>query len=163
MAKWDDSFINIIYEHIRDGGKIATFGKRIGVSHSTVKKWLAEKELFRDSAEEGKKALLERTQKSLLNRALGMTIPEIKVAYDKDLKEFVEHEIVKVLPPDPVSAIKILETLTESLREKSDDDAWSKSTTINHESKDGSMTPGSPLNMTPEQVKEAMEKLKDDF
>jgi hypothetical protein len=162
-TKWKDEYIDLIYQHMADGGKISTFARRIGVQWKTVKRWLCEKEDFHNAKEAGKSALIEKAQKSLLNRALGMSVPEVKVAYDKDLKEFASIEIEKHLPPDPAAAIKLLETLTQSIKEKQEDDLWSKSTTINHESQDGSMTPQTVQTIDPEMIKEISEKLKDEF
>jgi len=69
-----------------------------GVAESTIYLWKAEKPDFSEAIKEGKALIDDMVEKSLLNRALGLTVKETKVfCYEGAI---IKEDVDKYFPPD---------------------------------------------------------------
>jgi hypothetical protein len=69
-----------------------------GVVESTIYLWKAEKPDFSEAIKEGKALIDDMVEKSLLNRALGLTVKETKVfCYEGAI---IKEDVDKYFPPD---------------------------------------------------------------
>lgn len=77
--------------------------KVFGVSLKTIKTWKKDYPLFGESLAKGKKICDDAVEKSLYERALGYSHPEVTINVVKG--EIVKTETIKHYPPDPTSMI----------------------------------------------------------
>ncbi|WP_419171981.1 hypothetical protein [Halobacteriovorax sp.] len=99
-----ESLINIAINLAKEGKTNRQIARTINIGVSTLDKWLAEDEKFKESLRLAKLEFDRNNVESmLLKRCLGYSIKEIKVKKNArgDILETVE--IDKELPPDPSS------------------------------------------------------------
>ena len=88
----------------RDGKTNSEVAKILGISESTLYKYKAESKEFSEALNEGAAVVDSMVEQSLLSRALGYTIDELKTATKDGI--FTDEKIVsKHYPPDVTAMI----------------------------------------------------------
>jgi len=115
----------------------------LGITKSTLHKWMLEKPLLSDAINEGKEISNSKVASSLFRRANGYITKETtyELPYDakaedyegEDAKELpVKKIVIKEVPPDVGACKMILANRTKK---------WSEKSIVDNISSDGSMTP----------------------
>lgn len=90
----------------KEGKTVLQLSEIFGVCEKTLYNWVNADKPFLQSLKEARASGAdENVERSLLERATGYSHKAVKLFYDKDRGEVVEHEFVQHYPPDPTSMI----------------------------------------------------------
>lgn len=105
-SKWDESFINQVYEYCLLGLTGAEIAPLLGVSYTTYLHWLKTKEDLYEAALNGRERADAKVAQSLFRRATGMTLPDIYFSTFMGDVSATPYE--KHIPPDANAAARWL-------------------------------------------------------
>lgn len=83
----------------------------VGIGERAIYRWQREHEPFAIDMRKAKDIACDLVEAALFKRATGYEHKEVKVFYDKDKGECIEHEVIKHHPPDVAAAKFMLQNM----------------------------------------------------
>jgi hypothetical protein len=93
------------YDYALLGATMADVADRLGVKMDTVDRWIHEDAAFGLAFRMGKQWADDNVVQSLFRRAMGYEQPAIKLFWDKDKGQVVEHSVMETVLPDVTAQI----------------------------------------------------------
>lgn len=99
-TKFKDEYIQLAVNYCRLGALDKDLAEYFDVSVQTIELWNRNNPEFKAATRKGKDEFnVKRAEGALIHAALGYSIEETKVFYDKDMG-IVEHKVTKNFPPN---------------------------------------------------------------
>ena len=150
-TKYKDEYCELAFNYCLLGATDADLARFFEVSESTINQWKLDHIEFSESIKKGKVDADALVAKSLFQRAVGYQYIETKNEMsEQGMKKSVT---TKEVVPDTTAQIFWLKNRQPKL--------WRDKQEIDNKSTDGSMTPKST--MTPSQIKEIVQELKEEI
>lgn len=102
---FNDKLKDRILKLAEEGKKNEQIAYYIGISEKTFYNWLGRFPDLKTALYESKAVADELVEAGIFSRAIGYTHKEVKVFYDKDLGQVIEHVVDKHYPPDTSAGI----------------------------------------------------------
>jgi len=100
----------------------------IGVSFTTIRNWIGTEGEFRDLVDSARDVADGIVEATLFHRAIGYSAPAVKIFYDSNKGEVVEHHYTEHYPPDVTAMIFWLKNRQPEI--------WREKQEITHKTKD---------------------------
>lgn len=102
---FEDGFLDLAFKFCLLGASDEQLGYLFQVSTETICNWLKYRPGFAKSVMQGRQIADANVSHSLYRRALGCSIPAVKMFYDRDRGEVVRETYMEHYPPDASAGI----------------------------------------------------------
>lgn len=126
-SKFNELIKEKIISLAKDGKTNEQIADIIGVHVRTIENWQGKHKDLLWALREAKQAADDLVEASLFSRAVGYSHKSVKVFFDRESLQTVEHEIVEQYPPDVTAAIFWLKNRKPS--------EWREKTEVEHSGK----------------------------
>lgn len=130
--KFNDNLKERILKLAEEGKTLKEIAFFVGVSERSLYNWAGKHKDFKKALQESKAIADELVEASLFQRAVGYRHKAVKVFFDKESLQTVEHKYTEHYPPDTSAAIFWLSNR--------DPNKWADKKKIEHSGKIESMT-----------------------